>query len=460
MNNWLTTTKSQGLSDPLFLATTSNVNSIPTDRIVYISCDAASYPGFTTVADVLAAAQSKNATAILFYSITANYCNITGQDSSYHFLYTMTSTNDSQTIVNRINASSNNLLNARIDFANSINNTTGANTTGSSTTGTSGTSTNQSNQSTLGPSPTTAVAMIILYSITGLITGLFLIIIITGAVRAHRHPERYGSRNIMGRPHQSRAKGLARAILDTIPIVKFGEQREEATGKDIEMGDSAQSSPATIQRSASEVAEADARAAQAAVARRNSLSSARSVIGPAAAGSAPVSQQTPAAPLRTEDAPGCSICTDDFEAGQDLRVLPCDHKFHPACIDPWLLNVSGTCPLCRIDLHGPRDENDIEGDGSDLPPPIGAEPAQRNSLRRALLVGLMGTPRVQESSADERVAAIRRLRAEQIARRELAEMGDRPADANVSDERERGRRSRFGLFGIRTRRQAEGPGAQ
>jgi hypothetical protein len=26
-------------------------------------------------------------------------------------------------------------------------------------------------------------------------------------------------------------------------------------------------------------------------------------------------------------------------------VLPCQHKYHPNCIDPWLLNVSGTCPL-------------------------------------------------------------------------------------------------------------------
>jgi hypothetical protein len=42
---------------------------------------------------------------------------------------------------------------------------------------------------------------------------------------------------------------------------------------------------------------------------------------------------------------GCSICTEDFEKGEDVRVLPCNHKFHPACIDPWLLNVSGTCPL-------------------------------------------------------------------------------------------------------------------
>ena len=42
---------------------------------------------------------------------------------------------------------------------------------------------------------------------------------------------------------------------------------------------------------------------------------------------------------------GCSICTEDFTTGEDVRVLPCQHKFHPNCIDPWLLNVSGTCPL-------------------------------------------------------------------------------------------------------------------
>jgi hypothetical protein len=41
----------------------------------------------------------------------------------------------------------------------------------------------------------------------------------------------------------------------------------------------------------------------------------------------------------------CPICTDDFVKGQDMRVLPCSHQFHPNCIDPWLINVSGTCPL-------------------------------------------------------------------------------------------------------------------
>jgi hypothetical protein len=48
---------------------------------------------------------------------------------------------------------------------------------------------------------------------------------------------------------------------------------------------------------------------------------------------------------KEEEHLGCSICTEDFTTGEDVRVLPCNHKYHPACIDPWLLNVSGTCPL-------------------------------------------------------------------------------------------------------------------
>ena len=42
----------------------------------------------------------------------------------------------------------------------------------------------------------------------------------------------------------------------------------------------------------------------------------------------------------------CPICLDDFEAGNEVRTLPCTHTFHVACIDAWLrLNVK--CPHCR-----------------------------------------------------------------------------------------------------------------
>lgn len=47
----------------------------------------------------------------------------------------------------------------------------------------------------------------------------------------------------------------------------------------------------------------------------------------------------------------CPICIVDFEEGDDLRVLPCEghHRFHQLCVDPWLLELSTSCPICR---HG------------------------------------------------------------------------------------------------------------
>lgn len=54
----------------------------------------------------------------------------------------------------------------------------------------------------------------------------------------------------------------------------------------------------------------------------------------------------------------CPICVCEFEDGEDIRILPCDarHQFHRDCIDPWLLQVSSLCPLCRLDLSAGKEE--------------------------------------------------------------------------------------------------------
>jgi hypothetical protein len=219
--------------------------------------------------------------------------------------------------------------------------------------GSSGSGSASQTQNPLGPSPSTAVAMIILYSITGIITALFLVIIITGAVRAHRHPERYGPRNALGLPRQSRARGLGRAILDTIPIVKFGE-KEPAKPTDVELGSTAEASDVngeiytTPAAAGTEATHATTKTTAGVTETRQDTT--RNL------GEEHEEGIAPAQPLATgvvsavdnstyDESLGCSICTEDFEKGQDLRVLPCDHKFHPECVDPWLLNVSGTCPL-------------------------------------------------------------------------------------------------------------------
>lgn len=47
------------------------------------------------------------------------------------------------------------------------------------------------------------------------------------------------------------------------------------------------------------------------------------------------------------DSNSCSICLEDFEEQQALWILPCEHIFHKACIEPWLLTQSAVCPLCK-----------------------------------------------------------------------------------------------------------------
>nr|UDO47770.1 hypothetical protein [Pandoravirus massiliensis] len=49
----------------------------------------------------------------------------------------------------------------------------------------------------------------------------------------------------------------------------------------------------------------------------------------------------------TRDGDGaCAVCLDDFADGDQLRILPCAHAYHAACIDRWLANHIA-CPCCR-----------------------------------------------------------------------------------------------------------------
>jgi hypothetical protein len=59
----------------------------------------------------------------------------------------------------------------------------------------------------------------------------------------------------------------------------------------------------------------------------------------------------------------CSICIDEFEAGERLTLLPrCQHAFHKDCIRPWLMERQGCCPLCKSNVL--NSEQDTDSDGS------------------------------------------------------------------------------------------------
>ncbi|KAJ3062586.1 hypothetical protein HDU98_001532 [Podochytrium sp. JEL0797] len=69
------------------------------------------------------------------------------------------------------------------------------------------------------------------------------------------------------------------------------------------------------------------------------------------------------------DVPCCPVCLEDFMAYEVLRQLPCEHRFHRRCIDPWL-SKSSLCPTCRFNslrkATAPRSEATTENDGSSI----------------------------------------------------------------------------------------------
>lgn len=286
--------------------------------IAYVSCDPNVSPtsGFIDASAVVTTVGDQVPKAIILYSLTSQDCLI--NNYTFQTVYSMTKQADS------------NALFMKLQQTRQINATIGTNAS-SNGQGNSASTTNNDGA----PAPTTAVAMSILYSITGIITLLFLIIIATGAIRAHRHPERYGPRTgNTGRPRQSRAKGLARAMLETLPIVKFGDPepvKPESRDIELEGGDTTPSEITTAPESTPATNEA----------KTTATSTIASGMGPNTQAEARKSEE----PAARDGELGCSICTEDFTTGEDVRVLPCKHKYHPACIDPWLLNVSGTCPL-------------------------------------------------------------------------------------------------------------------
>ena len=38
----------------------------------------------------------------------------------------------------------------------------------------------------------------------------------------------------------------------------------------------------------------------------------------------------------------------DFEDRVTVRTLRCFHIFHKKCIDRWLTQVNGSCPICKV----------------------------------------------------------------------------------------------------------------
>ncbi|WRX16871.1 zinc finger protein [Theobroma cacao] len=69
--------------------------------------------------------------------------------------------------------------------------------------------------------------------------------------------------------------------------------------------------------------------------------------------SLPVKVYTKSHKLQNDEAAQCYICLVEYEEGDSMRILPCNHEFHRACIDKWLKEIHRVCPLCRGDICRP-----------------------------------------------------------------------------------------------------------
>ncbi|KAI9652043.1 MAG: hypothetical protein M1831_007235 [Alyxoria varia] len=460
-------TDGRGTDIFLLNAYSSKNISHASSNIAFASCDDDDYPGEISLNDVTQDAVNENVSAVIFASKREPFCNLTdAAPNGYTAYYSMTDLDNSNTLMNELGG----VMSDHMGMASIMTQVAYRDAMSKSADDGFG-----------GPSPSTAVAMIILYSITGVITALFLVIIITGAIRAHRHPERYRPRVLGGQGRPSRAKGLARAMLDSIPIVKFGDNqqhKEPGEGEgDVEMaegssdsnrrrsGDQQSQTGSGAREHREEESEGSPRAARTSA---DGSVEEPTTVATAATSSAQPSKRNSKAPgagagSNAEEGLGCSICTEDFVKGEDIRVLPCDHKFHPACVDPWLLDVSGTCPLCRVDLRPAKSNETANGEdqthdyldtntfaeprrrstllsnannnalgaiggggnreGAPLPPPLDGDngaagsstggPLNTRHRRRDTIVGFFDPWRLPRMTREQRVAVLRDYRQEQ-----------------------------------------------
>jgi hypothetical protein len=59
------------------------------------------------------------------------------------------------------------------------------------------------------------------------------------------------------------------------------------------------------------------------------------------------------------DAASCSICMMEYETGEVLRLLYCNHVFHKVCVDQWLVR-NATCPMCRATVDKEKGEEMVK----------------------------------------------------------------------------------------------------
>ena len=98
----------------------------------------------------------------------------------------------------------------------------------------------------------------------------------------------------------------------------------------------------------------------------------------------------------------CGICLEYLDQHRDEHTLACGHRFHSACLLPWVLNQNNSCPSCRTAMNG---------DAGPRPPSM---------LLYARASYLRGTVARRRNAPRELVALVSRVRTAEEAYRNSA----------------------------------------
>jgi hypothetical protein len=140
------------------------------------------------------------------------------------------------------------------------------------------------------------------------------------------------------------SQDLVSCTLGPIPVVKYGKRHQEKL-REVDLDTivskqrtGATETPATLGRDRVQYPHAATGSES-----RHILVGATDVLGAIAEAARTLDERM--RPEAADKPLTCSICTEDFRESEDIRVLPCSHIYHKCCIDPWLLDFGGNCPL-------------------------------------------------------------------------------------------------------------------
>jgi len=223
-------------------------------------------------------------------------------------------------------------------------------------------------------------AMIVLYAVSGVVLGLFFIVVVTNIIKNRLNAP--APQTTQGQDPRPR-RGIARSVLESFPVYFFtmglkDEDGDKKEKEDLENGKAKElESDIELETISTDVMKS---APQAEVAKDSSDISTDKTSKTSNNNNDDNSQETnpdlpqnpsiahikdssrsrslstssnPSATLTNNEVQDgqltCPICIDDFESGEELRLLPCQHRYHTLCIDPWLLDISPLCPMCKTD---------------------------------------------------------------------------------------------------------------